>query len=190
MARTTAWLPDQRARSSARIPAAMEISSCLPSMDASCCATSRNCCGLTAQTMTSLPATPPARLSVVRTPNCACNRARLSVLISTTPICPAANPLPSMPPISAVAMLPPPIKQMFIYFSPQTVKPEPNVGRAMPDMVGIAHPTDYLNNSPLPENRRTDAHYGRTFRDGCGKVVRHAHRQGVQLQPLTVQLPT
>ena len=41
---------------------------------------------------------------------------------------------------------------------------------------------------PIAKYRRADAHHGRTFSDGCGKVMRHAHRQGIQLQALVVQL--
>ena len=114
MARTTFWIPSQRARSSARIPAAIETSNCPLSNGASCCDTSRNCCGFTASTMISLPVTAAASSAVACTPNSCCSLARLSALISTTRSCAAEKSRLSNPPMRAVAILPPPMNVMII----------------------------------------------------------------------------
>src|SRR5688572_32139626 len=42
---------------------------------------------------------------------------------------------------------------------------------------------------PLPKNRRADAHAGRAGRHGRLEIVRHAHRERVELDVLFAQLP-
>ncbi len=86
---------------------------------------SRICCGLTASTTTAAPSRAAAVVAGdATTPgNRAASRARCSAAGSTTWKSGAARPRASMPPMSAVAMLPPPMKVMRMRCSVQECRP-------------------------------------------------------------------
>jgi hypothetical protein len=123
MARTMRlWPPSQRARSPTRTPAAMVTTSALPTSGARPRATSRSCWGLTASTMQSAPSTAAVASACAATPSSRVTRLRACGSISTTRIASGDQPFRMSPPISAVAMLPPPTNAMRIKMSCRAAK--------------------------------------------------------------------
>ena len=92
--------------------------------------------------------------------NASLRRARASGSISTAAISFAAKPCFSIPPINAVAMLPPPINVTF---------------------------TSVLSSS-CSKNRGTHAHHGAAGGDRGLEIGGHAHGQGVQRKSVSAQL--
>src|SRR5204862_2479452 len=119
----------------------------------------RRCWGFTANTATSSARTASLGLSTLVTPYLSTSLRRASALISTTRISCKGKSLRRSPPISASAMLPPPMNVIL--------------------MTGSA--------SPFSKNRRAHAHQGCAFGDRRLEVRRHAHRERIHRKAVAVQ---
>ena len=112
MARATRGLPVARAIAALRMPAITLRCKAAPTKGAQGAAASAKSCGLTAHTTIAQPLSAASAAACTATPNCCTSRARWSSTGSTTHIDDAARPAFSSPPMSALAMLPPPMKAM------------------------------------------------------------------------------
>src|SRR5256885_15710914 len=142
-----------------RTPAAMLMTRLALSAIPDFAAASRRCWGFTANTTTSFARTASLGLSTLVTPYLSTSLRRAPALISTTPVSCKGKSLRSRPPISASAMLPPPMNVIL--------------------MTGSA--------SPFSKNRRAHAHQGRAFGDRRFEVRRHAHRERVHGKAVAIQ---
>src|SRR5207302_11110101 len=142
-----------------RTPAAMLMTRLALSAIPDFAAASRRCWGFTANTTTSFARTASLGLSTLVTPYLSTSLRRACALISTTRISCNGKSLRRSPPISASAMLPPPMNVIL--------------------MTGSA--------SPFSKNRRTHPYQGRAFSDRCLEVRGHAHRQRIHREAVAIQ---
>src|SRR5438445_9265017 len=120
---------------------------------------SRRIWGFTAHTTTSFARIASLGLSKLVTPSFATSLARASALISTTRMSCSGKSLRSNPPMSASAMLPPPMNVIL--------------------MTGSV--------SPFSKYRRAHPYQGRAFGDRRLEVRRHAHRECIHRKAVAVQ---
>ena len=108
------WPSSQRESASSRTPAAMLTTSLPRTEPASAAAAGRKSCGFTASTSVSAVCVAASGAVLARTPCRAASLSRAAGLTSTTEIQLASTPFLSSPPISALAMLPPPRKAILM----------------------------------------------------------------------------
>src|SRR6267378_5825878 len=142
-----------------RTPAAMLMTRFALSAMPDLAAASRRCCGLTANTTTSPARTASLGLSKQVTPYLSTSFRRASVLISTTRMSCSGKSLRSSPPMSASAMLPPPMNVILM------------TGSVL----------------PFSKNRRTHPYQSRAFGDRRLEVRRHTHRERTHRKAVAVQ---
>ncbi len=116
MARTTRSLPVARTIAALRMPAITLSCRAAPTKGAQGAAAAAKSCGLTAQTTRPQPASAAPAAACAATPNCCASWSRCAAKGSTTWIDDAARPAFNSPPMSALAMLPPPMKAMLDEF--------------------------------------------------------------------------
>src|SRR2546430_1907084 len=122
-------------------------------------AASRRCWGFTANTTTSFARTASLGLSTLVTPYLSMSLRRAPALISPTRVSCNGKSLRRSPPISASAMLPPPINVIL--------------------MTG--------STSPFSKNRRAHPYQGRAFGDRRLEVRGHAHRERIHREAVAIQ---
>src|SRR6266545_2345650 len=144
-----------------RTPAAMLMTRLALSAIPDLAAASRRCWGFTANTTTSFARTASLGLSKQVTPYLSTSLRRASALISTTRISCSGKSLRRSPPISASAMLPPPMNVILM---------------------------SKIRGSRLSfsKNRGAHAHHGGALGDCRLEVRRHAHRERIHRQAVAV----